>query len=296
MSRKLLFFLPAILAINLSQAQYKLPSAQVLVANQVQKIYVNWISMTSLSPKGKELKDKEGFRPSFKQLIYFINPFGQVDSLHLTDRVGQLYEKDIFTYDEQQRLIKLEKITTKGEVKKSESVCQTQDGYWHYQRWNQGQLEHEIISRLDSLVERTIYHRTNDVIVEAYDFEQEISSRTFINGDEIVAQEKYQWVIEDEKPVKLIYHTSGIEDGKKKIFDKDYLIREDGYLENYPSGHGKDPNWALNFHDRIDRFEGIRHQTWTFFEEETLITKSPIVELINYDGTRYRHYYTFEYE
>ncbi|MEM6348973.1 MAG: hypothetical protein AAF927_34120 [Bacteroidota bacterium] len=274
-----------------------MPQASVLAANQIQKIEVKWVTLPSLSPKGKPLPDGNTYGKGFFYKTYFINTYGLVDSIHRMNGEREVFEKQIFAYDTEQRLIKLATIKADGSVKNLQTVCKTSEGDWHYQIWNHGNLEREVISRTDSLVERTIYHRQNAYCVEAYDFEQEVNTRTWYNNEIMVYHEKYQWITQDGKPEKVAYSEYQLEDGKEKNFTRDYPLLEDGNLVGHETNWlGTDVNWFANYFTRIDVFLGIQYPHEASFEEDDLIKESSIVEIGNYDGTRYRHYYTFEYE
>ncbi|MEL7535015.1 MAG: hypothetical protein AAFN10_27175, partial [Bacteroidota bacterium] len=179
MNKAPLLCLLFLLANFTSQAQYKLPTAEILAANQIQKIKVKWVTLPSISPKGEVLDNTTSFGKNFWYKTYFINSFGQVDSIHRMNGQWEVFEKEIFAYDAQQRLIRLATITADGKEKSLQTVCKTPEGDWHYQLWSLGRLEREIISRADSLVERSILHRPDAYCVEAYDFEQEINTLTW---------------------------------------------------------------------------------------------------------------------
>ncbi|MFK7925113.1 MAG: hypothetical protein AB8H47_24365 [Bacteroidia bacterium] len=297
MLRKLLFFLPALVWYHLSHAQYKLPAPEVLVAKHVQKITVRWQNMTSISPSGKESSSKRNIFGSFSQTIYFINPFGQPDSIQYTNDRTVVYEKDIFTYDQQQRLIKLEKLSADGKIKSAELLIKNETGNWCYRNWDQGFLKYEKEIRPDSMIIRTNYFRPNSVNIETHDFDREVSTSTWYLDEKIVNQKTNKWIVEDGKPIKLIYHEYQNEEGREKTFDREYKLQADGHLEGHPQNWLRtDIYWDTNYNTRADKFEGIRHPSKEFFEEETLLTRSPVVELMNYDGTVYRHYHTFAYE
>ncbi|MEL7532939.1 MAG: hypothetical protein AAFN10_16585, partial [Bacteroidota bacterium] len=115
--------------------------------------------------------------------------------------------------------------------------------------------------------------------------------------DQVVHHEKYQWITQNGQPEKIAYYEYELNEGRKKTFEQAYPLQADGSLVGHETNWLRtDINWLVNYYERIERFPGIQYPIEASFDEQSLLKESPIVELHNYDGTLYRHYYTFEYE
>lgn len=299
-----LLFLVLVLLLPFStfpQYTYPLPTPEVLSNAGIREIHVRLIGLPTVDQKG-HITDSIPFQRDMDQAIFFVDSTGRLDSIYHYPSPSGYGEKDVYTYDSSGMLIDWVKYKSDDQIRYRTTVERLPNGHYHSRTWHGPELRIETIANADSIVIAYYDHRNwtpwHSYYRETYDPEQDIKTTTWFKDSDTVNHETFKWIVEDGTPHQLQYLLKEKREKRSgfRTFRKTYGIRADGYLDNYPSGHGDDPNWDTNFFSRYNTFGGIKTSYQSSFTADHLITSSEIKEVLNFEGTIFRHYFTISYK
>lgn len=301
--------LPSLLGIiilmspQIPYAQYALPKSEILVKNGVRVIHVAKTPLRMEDWEKKDISDESFDRRTLGIASYFINSNGRVDSVYRYYGVDALnYDRDIFTYTNENRLTEIKTITPKGEIWLRKLVEMTPNKEWHLRCWQRGVLELEVKSTSDSITYETITYRidssTKSYYITYYDFENDVKKETSYSDGEVLAERTYQWISNNGIPSNFIYtryvRANAKEKSKHEI--SEFLVAEDGHVINKLNGLFTDPFHSYNYFSRYEPFKGISHPFESFLTTDTLVSEKEVSELYRFDGTSIIYRYEMSYE
>jgi hypothetical protein len=292
------------LFISLSvNAQYTLPKFAVLVKNGVNVIHVSKTPMRLKKGLQEDISEKSFSRIPQKISTYFINPSGWIDSIYFyPNDTNQYYKKEVLTYTEGGDLLAYKTLSQTGEMEMLITVKKVHEDEWFYSLWEHGELKKEINSTKDSIIYKSITHRTHNpkhfFSTYSYDLSQEIKTETWFEGEKLLSKEIQQWIAVNGIPERFIQKTynQAEKNEKPKTEILEFKVDEKGMVINSLNGLVFDPFRLDNYFSRHQRFQGIVSPHESLFIEDTLITESEISELVSFDGVDIVYLYNFRYD
>ena len=282
-------------------AQYNLPKLSVLVENGIRSIHLSKVALRMENKMNEDLALDSVDHTPLHLNTFFISPQGWIDSIYYYPTTTAYDKKGIYHRNPDGTLFETKVITAAGIIESRSLLEKTSHNEWYLRRWEHGQLTMEIRSTADSITYQSILHQSwqpkHLYGIESFDFEKDLKSETWYEGEEIRSQKNYQWISENGVPKSFIYTSfrraegTNLEENERAEFP----IDEEGNVINERNGTIFDPFRNENFYSRHERFTGISNPFQNYFTEDSLIKKQEISEVLTFDGTMMIYEYVMDY-
>ena len=217
--------------------------------------------------------------------------------------INNYHKKDVFVYNDANALIELKRIASTGEIEIRELVDKTPENEWRYRKWYGQELATIIKSRPDSVVYETIHYRDQllqqHYTTETYDFENDIKTVTYYEGDKVITQKSYQWNSKKGVPKSFTYKEERSAHGNEKEATNErmeYLVDENGVVVNNDNGTIFDQFSKFNFYARYEIFAGITNGHLSTFTEDSLVDQKEFSVSQDFEGTSIVYLFEIGYE
>tara|TARA_R110001592_G_scaffold162584_2_gene396008 strand:+ start:146689 stop:147639 length:951 start_codon:yes stop_codon:yes gene_type:complete len=282
-------------------AQYSLPKLSILVDNNISSIHLSKVALRMENKMNEDLALDSVDHTPFHLNTFFISPQGWIDSIYYYPTTTAYDKKGIYNRNPDGTLFETKVITAAGIIESRSLLEKTSHNEWYLRRWEHGQLTMETRSTADSITYQSILHQSwqpkHLYSMESFDFEKDLKSETWYEGEEIRSQKNYQWISENGVPKSFTYTSfrraegTNLEENERAEFP----IDEEGNAINERNGTIFDPFRNENFYSRHERFTGISNPFQNYFTEDSLVKKQEISEVFTFDGTMMIYEYVMDY-
>ncbi len=303
----ILFVLPS--CITSAGAQYLLPKQSKLAENGTRVIRV---SKTALRIENREGKIENANRDSLLQefgvqypITFFLSDQGRLDSVYTYPTDQGFYKKHEFVYAPEGYITQIGVVDAQGKLESRSLLELVGDSMWRITSWQNETLKGESWANLDSIVFKKWYYWSNEptdqkYLVSTFDLDKNEKSDLIYHGDELIKEERFQWVVENDVPTTFRYTLYEKENKTRKPARKTYVfpIDSQGQAVNKQTGTIFDPFRMHNYYERIERskMKGMSNGFDHLFLLDALVESMEHSELWTFDGTSVVYLYEFIYE
>ncbi len=299
-----LFVLLVISALQLrGQWFYQLPTYKLLKDSCVTEIIVKQFELTPAKGWVTDTKrdPDEKVKPSEQLAHYYINTFGNVDSL-IYYHNGKRFGGFILKYDAEGHLIQTHEFRPDRPYMAFNKIKKTEEGF-RIKYYSDQKLWKQSIVNSDSVITEDQHKRAKDSIYFRYNPENHESFRNTYINDSLMATGHFHWKLKDGIPDSLIIISEFFDDRVIRHYDLRGSGRYEGRFKVFPDGTPLIPKNSVfhrvmshyNYFTHHDTFRGLYWEAARHFSENKILRETSVHLEPAFDDTTARSFCTMKY-